>query len=117
MIINPASVDPSKHIMFRRHEAVKLTDEGEETIRIFDLNNKRGGRAELVEERKQVFELYKEERKQEEFAKQLLSLSSLPAPAVTIANAILDSCRRSIAMKTSPAAPHSGMLISQINKE
>jgi hypothetical protein len=39
LIINPAEVDPSIHIKFRRHIAVGLTPEGLKTIEIFHLND------------------------------------------------------------------------------
>ncbi len=58
LIINPAIEDPQEHICFHRHIAVAITDKGEETIRIFDLNGEANDKRNriLVEERRKVWE-------------------------------------------------------------
>jgi len=114
LIINPAKVDPATHIKFRRYEAVYITPEGKETIEMFDLNNKNGGRKELLENRKQLYEEYIEIKKQLQMAQNLISLPNISQEVKNIANEWLISCNRCIAFKTSPSTPYSGMLIAQI---
>ena len=114
LIINPAHVDPATHIRFRRYEAVHKTPEGKATIEMFDLNNRNGGREELLENRKQLYEEYVEIKKQILLAQKLLSLPDTSQEVRNIANEMLISCNRSMELKTSPSTPHSGMLITQI---
>ena len=114
LIINPAHVDPATHIKFRRYEAVYITPEGKETIEMFDLNNKNGGRKELLENRKQLYEEYIEIKKQLQLAQNLISQPDISQEVKNIANEWLISCNRYMAFKTSPSTPYSGMLIAQI---
>ena len=114
LIVNPSTTDPLSHIRFRRYEAVHITPEGKETIKMFDLNNKRGGREELIECRKLLFEEYQEIKKQIHLAESLLALQNITQEVRSIANEILSSCNRSLTLITSESSPYSGMLIAQI---
>ena len=114
LIINPAYVDPSLHIKFRRYEAVGVTREGVETIDMFDLNNLKGKRAELVAARKQVFELYEIEKNLIAKLSPLLSRNDMPNDVRNTIQEAIRNAKLSIKKITSPSHPYSGMLTSQM---
>ena len=111
LIVNPVEDEPSEHIRFNRYEAVPLTDKGEATIQLFQLNN----RNELVEERKQTYEKFVEEQRKMMCAQRILSSAHLPRELrQNVVRELLTACQRSIDFQTSPSTPYSGMLIAQI---
>ena len=81
---------------------------------MFDLNNRNGGREELLENRKQLYAEYIEIKKQIHLAQTLLSQPDTSQVVRNIANELLASCNRNLAVKLSPSTPYSGMLIAQI---
>ena len=111
LIVNPVEEEPSLHIKFKRYEAVPLTDKGEATIQLFQLNN----RKELVEDRKQTYERFIDEQRKMKFAQFLLSSAHIPQGLQTNdVRELLAACQRSIDFQTSSSTPYSGILISQI---
>ena len=62
LIINPANEDPAHHIRYNRHLMVHQTPKGKKTIEVFCLND-RAKRAELINNREQLYELYRKDRK------------------------------------------------------
>ena len=110
LIVNPVEEEPSLHIKFKRYEAVPLTDKGEATIRLFQLNN----RNELIADRKEVFEHYHLIEQIRKLQTIRLSKPELSAEERNEAERTIDFCRKSIDFQTSPSTPYSGMLIAQI---
>jgi uncharacterized protein (TIGR02646 family) len=112
LIINPAEVDPSIHIKFRRHIAVGLTPEGLKTIEIFHLND--GDKcSELLNNREIKFEKYNSELKKIRLLEAIQKRKVLTkADSADLSDAI-SLCRQSIEKMTSLDEAFSGMLISQ----
>lgn len=113
LLINPAEVDPSLHIRFDEHIAKGITPEGEKTIEVFHLNDQ-DECPELIDNRKQLYALYKLERDKIKFNEQLLQIPDLPQAAIDIANQIINLSNKSINELKSLNKPFSGMLIAQI---
>lgn len=109
LIVNPAFENPEDHIKFRRHIAVFLSDKGEETIRLLQLNN----RGELLQDRKEVYEEYEYLLKAKNIFMSLLQQGkSLNVAGQSIIDA-LAQVTAALARKCSLEAPYSGMLINQ----
>lgn len=113
LLINPAEVDPSLHIRFDEHIAKGITPEGEKTIEVFHLNDQ-DECPELIDNRKQLYALYKLERDKIKLNEQLLQTPDLPQAAIDIANQIINLSNKSINELKSLNKPFSGMLIAQI---
>lgn len=110
LIVNPVVEDPSIHIKFKRYMAIPITDKGIYTVELFKLNN----RPELVEDRKGIFEEYNNLCKGMKFLTETLASKNLPINIINNLNQCLCLTKKSLDLKTSADAPHSGMLISQI---
>lgn len=112
LIINPAEIEPSEHIKFKRHIAVALTPKGEETIKLFHLND-REKRPELVSNREQVFESYKLELDKISTAEKVLQQTDISLQTITLAKQIIEMCKQSIKVLKAPSGEYSGMLLAQ----
>ena len=110
LIVNPVVEDPSKHIKFNRHMAIHITDKGKYTVELFKLNN----RSELVEDRKGIFEEYNILCNAIKLLTETLASKNLSINIINDLNQCLCLTKKSLDLKTSADAPHSGMLISQI---
>jgi uncharacterized protein (TIGR02646 family) len=113
LLINPAEVDPALHIRFDQHEAKGITPEGKKTIEVFHLNDQNEC-PELIDNRKQLYELYKIEiDKIRTFEVVLLNPNS-PQANIDVAQEGIRLCNKSIDNLTALNKPFSGMLIAQI---
>lgn len=108
LIINPAFDDPANHIRFNRHIMVGITDEGKETINMFQLNDRRV----LVNDREQLFDLYKKEKDKLKIAQKMKLLTDSEEMIQEI-NKAIQLCLQSIQQYQSPDTPYSGMLVNQ----
>lgn len=113
LLINPTEVDSSLHIRFDGYIAKGITPEGEKTIEVFHLNDQ-DECPELIDNRKQLYELYKLERDKIKFNELLLQIPGLPQAAIDIANEIINLSNKSINELKALNKPFSGMLIAQI---
>ncbi|MCF0186650.1 MAG: TIGR02646 family protein [Bacteroidaceae bacterium] len=113
LLINPAEIDPALHIRFDKHKAIGITPEGKKTIEVFHLNDQNEC-PELIDNRKQLFELYQIENDKIRLTEQILQIPNLPQVAINLANQAILKSRESIRNLTSLNKPFSGMLISQI---
>ena len=113
LIINPAEIDPSNHIRFRRHIMVGLTPEGTKTIEIFHLND-RAERPDLINNREQLFEEYEIAIAQLRKTEELLAKPNLSNDIIEGLNEVIELTKKSISQLTSYSKAYSGMLISQI---
>lgn len=110
LIVNPVEEEPSLHIKFKEHVAVFLSDKGEETIKLFQLN----ARKELVEDRRLVYANYKLINKIRTLQEQRLLRADLSDTDRADAIMTIECCNRSIDQQKSLSEPFSGMLIAQI---
>lgn len=100
LIINPANVDPSLHIKFRRHMMVGKTEEGKFTIELFHLND-RNERPELLNRREEVYKRFIDEKKKIKLANQIKE------------EELIRLCEKTIENLMSSEQEHSGMLNNQ----
>lgn len=110
LIVNPVVEDPSRHIKFKRHMANPITDKGKYTVELFKLNNRR----DLVADRECIFEEYNNLCNKIKLLQKTLTSKNLPIDIINNLNQCLCLTKKSLDLKTSADAPHSGMLISQI---
>lgn len=110
LIVNPVVEDPSRHIKFKRHMANPVTDKGKYTVELFKLNNRR----DLVADRECIFEEYNNLCNKIKLLQKTLTSKNLPIDIINNLNQCLCLTKKSLDLKTSADAPHSGMLISQI---
>lgn len=110
LIVNPVVEDPSRHIKFKRHMAIPITDKGKYTVELFKLNNRR----DLVADRECIFEEYNNLCNKIKLLQKTLTSKNLPIDIINNLNQCLCLTKKSLDLKTSADAPHSGMLISQI---
>lgn len=113
LIINPADVEPFFHIKFDKYIAKGVSPEGCKIIKIFHLNDNID-RPELIDNRKQLYELYKIEIDKIKFAEQMLLNPDLQQTVKDEANKIIALSNKSIDNLKSVSKPFSGMLIAQI---
>lgn len=113
LLINPTEVDPSLHIKFEEHIAKGLTPEGKKTIEVFHLNDEQEC-PELIDNRKQLFALYKIERDKIKLNEQILQIPNLSQTVIDIANEIINLSNKSINELKALNKPFSGMLVAQI---
>ena len=107
LIINPAFEEPANHIRFNRHIMVGITEEGRETINMFQLNDRKV----LLNDREQLFELYKREQIKLKIAEKL-KLSADSEETIKEINEAIQLCLQSIQQYKSPDTPYSGMLVN-----
>lgn len=108
LLINPTEVDPSLHIRFDEHIAKGITPEGKKTIEVFHLNDQ-DECPELIDNRKQLYALYKLERDKIKLNEQLLQTPDLPQAVIDIANQIINLSNKSINELKSMNKPFSGI--------
>ena len=113
LIINPTEVDPAIHIKFDKYEAKGITPEGKKTIEVFHLNDQNEC-PELIDNRKQLYELYKIELDKIKINECILNKPNLPQVAIDLANEAIHLCNESIRNLKALNKPFSGMLIAQI---
>ena len=109
LIVNPAAEDPLQHIRFNRYMIVDITAQGKETIKMFQLNN----RAELVNDRKELFELYIDQKKTLEDAQKIIESPNLPKEFKNALGEIIIRSSKAIQTYKSEKRPYSGMLVNQ----
>ena len=109
LILNPAFEEPANHIRFNRHIMVGITDEGRETINTFHLNDRRV----LVNDREQLFDLYKKEKDKLKIAEYMKLLPNIDGDMLQKINEVIQLCLQSIQQYKSLDTPYSGMLINQ----
>ncbi len=112
LIVNPTTDEPSVHIKFNKYMAVGVTPEGEKTIEVFHLNDSTEC-PELIDNRKQLYDLYKLELDKIKELEQLL-LPNLTQQTIDKLNKAIELSNKSINNLGSPSRPFSGMLISQL---
>ena len=113
LIINPVNDDPARHIKFERYVAKGITPKGQKTIEIFHLNDQ-NERPELIDNRKQLYELYELEHKKIKMAKLILSIPEMPQIAKDTATQMIALSIQSINELKAPNKPFSGMLVAQL---
>lgn len=113
LLINPAEVDPALHIRFDKHEAKGITPEGKKTIEVFHLNDQNEC-PELIDNRKQLYELYKIEVDKIRTFEKVLQNPNTPQANIDVAQEGIRLCNKSINNLTALNKPFSGMLIAQI---
>lgn len=113
LLINPTEVDPSLHIKFEEHIAKGLTPEGKKTIEVFHLNDGQEC-PELIDNRKQLFALYKIEKDKIKLNEQILQIPNLSQTVRDIANEVINLANKSINELKALNKPFSGMLVAQI---
>lgn len=113
LLINPTEVDPSLHIKFDEHIAKGITPEGKKTIEIFHLNDEKEC-PELIDNRKQLFALYKIEKDKIKLNEQILQMPNLSQTIIDIANEVINLSNKSINELKALNKPFSGMLVAQI---
>lgn len=113
LLINPTEVDPTLHIRFDKHEAKGITPEGKKTIEVFHLNDQ-DECPELIDNRKQLYELYKIELDKIKVFESSLQKPNLTQADIDLAKEGIRLCNNSISNLTALNKPFSGMLISQI---
>ena len=113
LLINPAEVDPSLHIKFEEHIAKGLTPVGKKTIEVFHLNDEQEC-PELIDNRKQLFALYKIEKDKIKLNEQILQIPNMPQTVIDIANEVINLSNKSINELKALNKPFSGMLVAQI---
>ena len=109
LIVNPATEDPLLHIRFNRYMAVDITAQGKETIKMFQLND----RAELVNDRKELYELYIDQKKTLEDAQKIIASQNLPKEFKNVLGEIITRSSKAIQTYRSERRPYSGMLVKQ----
>ncbi len=112
LLINPSEIDPALHIRFDKHEAKGVTPEGKMTIEVFHLND-RNECPELIDNRKQLYELYKIEIDKCRVFEQILQDPNSTQAIINVAQEGIRLCKESISNMTALNKPFSGMLISQ----
>ena len=113
LLINPTEVDPALHIRFDKHEAKGITPEGKKTIEVFHLNDQNEC-PELIDNRKQLYELYKIEIDKIRTFEMVLLNPNSPQANIDVAQEGIRLCNKSIDNLTALNKPFSGMLIAQI---
>lgn len=113
LIVNPVNDDPARHIKFERYVAKGITPEGKKTIEVFHLNDWHECR-ELIENRKQLYELYELERKNIKIAELILRKPDIPQDIRSLVSQMIALSNESIKELKSPQKPFSGMLVAQI---
>jgi uncharacterized protein (TIGR02646 family) len=113
LLINPTEVDPSNHIKFNGHVAVGITLEGKTTIDVFHLNDWNQC-PELIDNRRQLFELYKTELDKIKLFELFLQDPNLSQSNRALATNGILLCNQSIEELTSLDKQFSGMLVSQL---
>lgn len=109
LIINPAIEDPLVHIRYNRYMIVDITVQGKETIKRFHLND----RADLVNDRKELFELYIDQKKTLEDAQKIIESPNLPNEFKIVFGEIITRSSKAIQTYKSESRPYSGMLVNQ----
>ncbi len=115
LIVNPTTDEPSVHIKFNKYMAVGVTPEGEKTIEVFHLNDSTEC-PELIDNRKQLYDLYKLELDKIKELEQLLALPNQTQQTIDKLNHAIELSNKSLNNMTSPSRPFSGMLISQLHE-
>lgn len=113
LIINPTTDEPSVHIKFDKYMAVGVTPKGEKTISVFHLNDTIEC-PELINNRKQLYELYKLELNKIKVLIEMQTLPNLTQQMIDELNKAIELSNKSINNLVSPSRPFSGTLISQI---
>lgn len=113
LLINPTEVDPANHIRFDKYEAKGITPEGKKTIEVFHLNDQNEC-PELIDNRKQLYELYKIEIDKIRTFEMVLQNPNSPQANIDVAQEGIRLCNKSIDNLTALNKPFSGMLIAQI---
>lgn len=113
LLINPTAVDPVLHIKFDKYEAKGITPEGRKTIEVFHLNDQ-DNCPELIDNRKQLYELYKIELDKIKTSRCILNLPNLSQAVIDLANESIRMSNESIRNLMAMNKPFSGMLIAQI---
>ena len=113
LLINPTEVDPTIHIRFNKYEAKGITLEGKKTIEMFHLNDQNEC-PELIDNRKQLYELYEIEINKTRAAEEFLQIPNLPNEARNLAKEMISLSKMSLSNLQSIDKPYSGMLIAQI---
>lgn len=112
LLINPTEVDPIMHIKFDKFMAKGITPQGEKTIEMFHLNDSIEC-PELIDNRKQLYELYEIEIGKIRIAEKLLESPNLSIEEKNLANELISLSEMSIRELQSTEKPFSGMLIAQ----
>lgn len=113
LIINPTNEDPAHHINFEKYVAKGITPKGQKTIEVFHLNDQNEC-PELIDNRKQLYELYELERKKIKMAELILRIPEMPQDIRRLASQMIALSNESIKELKSPQKPFSGMLVAQI---
>lgn len=109
LILNPIVDEIIDHIEFHRHIIVGKTEKGRKTIEIFRLNK----RADLLNDRRNLFEKYENDIKRIRIAQDMLKDSQEDSEIYKLAKEMLELSLKSIEENKKYERPYSGVLVNQ----